>query len=81
MALKDTAAAFEPPPPARRVFCNRTLNLRSIRAVGFDMDYTLIHYRIEEWERRAYEHARQRLVARGWPLEKVRFDYGMVARG
>lgn len=81
MAPTYTEALFEPPPPARRVFCNRTLNLRSIRAVGFDMDYTLIHYRIEEWERRAYEHARQRLVARGWPLEEVRFDYGMTTRG
>lgn len=25
----------------RRVFCNRSLNMKSIAAVGFDMDYTL----------------------------------------
>ncbi|MET0283873.1 MAG: 5'-nucleotidase domain-containing protein, partial [Polyangiales bacterium] len=30
-------------PPGRRLFCNRTLNMRSIKAVGFDMDYTLVH--------------------------------------
>src|SRR5262249_41081363 len=36
-------ARVEPlPSPARRVFCNRTLNMRSIRAVGCDMDYTLV---------------------------------------
>jgi HAD superfamily 5'-nucleotidase-like hydrolase len=81
MAVTERADIYEPPPPPRRVFCNRTLNLRSIRAVGFDMDYTLIHYRIEEWERRAYEHARTRLVARGWPLDSVSFDFRMVTRG
>jgi len=31
------------------VFCNRTLNMRSIRAVGCDMDYTLIHYDVRAW--------------------------------
>ena len=35
------------PPPERGVFSNRTLNLRSIRAIGYDMDYTLIHYDVE----------------------------------
>ncbi len=30
-------------PRSRRVYCNRTLNLRSIRAIGYDMDYTLVH--------------------------------------
>ncbi|MEF8940542.1 MAG: 5'-nucleotidase domain-containing protein, partial [Salinivenus sp.] len=29
---------------ARGLFCNRTLNLRGIQAIGYDMDYTLIHY-------------------------------------
>jgi 5'-nucleotidase len=33
-----------PIPGPRRIFCNRTLNLRSIQAIGFDMDYTLVHY-------------------------------------
>src|SRR5690606_28552637 len=34
----------------RGMFANRTLNLRSVAAIGYDMDYTLIHYRTEEWE-------------------------------
>ncbi|WP_442978427.1 5'-nucleotidase domain-containing protein, partial [Salinibacter sp.] len=29
---------------SRGLFCNRTLNLRGIQAIGYDMDYTLIHY-------------------------------------
>ena len=43
------------------LFCNRTLNLRSIQAIGYDMDYTLIHYRMSEWENRAYDHLKARL--------------------
>lgn len=63
-----------PPPPARRVFTNRTLNLRAIGVVGFDMDYTLIHYQTEEWERCAYGHARARIAATtGWPMDGLEF--------
>lgn len=69
------------PPRERGIFCNRTLNMRSIRAIGYDMDYTLIHYRVEEWERRAYEHIRQRLRSRGWPVEDLTFDPDLVIRG
>jgi HAD superfamily 5'-nucleotidase-like hydrolase len=69
------------PAAERGVFCNRTLNLRAIRAIGFDMDYTLIHYREEEWERRAYAHARGRLAERGWPVADLRFDPRQVTRG
>jgi HAD superfamily 5'-nucleotidase-like hydrolase len=69
------------PLPERRVYCNRTLNLRTLRAVGFDMDYTLIHYRVDEWERRAYLHLRERLAARGWPVADLVFDPGLFVRG
>jgi 5'-nucleotidase len=72
---------FELPPASRRIFCNRTLNLRSIRAIGFDMDYTLIHYRSDEWERRAYEHVRRRLLERGWPVDELQFDPQLVSVG
>jgi len=62
------------PPPARHVFSNRTLNLRAIKAIGFDMDYTLIHYRTEAWERRAYEHVQRKLAQQGWPVDDLEFD-------
>ncbi|MCP3854773.1 MAG: HAD-IG family 5'-nucleotidase [Actinomycetia bacterium] len=60
--------------PIRGVFANRTLNLRSVQAIGYDMDYTLIHYRVDEWERAAFKHARGRLADRGWPVEQLEFD-------
>ena len=68
-------------PLPRRVFANRTLNLRRIRAIGYDMDYTLVHYRVEELERRAYEHTLGYLAGRGWPVEGLTFDPGRVIRG
>lgn len=76
----------EPPPipsvsRTRRIFANRTLNLRSIKAIGYDMDYTLIHYRVEEWERRAWESLRERLAAQGWPVAELQFDVSLAARG
>ena len=63
------------------MFCNRTLNMRSIRAVGCDMDYTLIHYDVQAWERRAYEHVRERLIAQGLPAAELRFDPELFTRG
>ena len=65
----------------RGLFCNRTLNLRTIRAIGYDMDYTLIHYRIDEWERRAYEYVRTKLADLGWPVSGLEFDPALVIRG
>lgn len=79
--MKPTATLYGPIPPGRGVYCNRTLNLRSIRAIGYDMDYTLIHYNAEEWERLAYEFIRDRLAESGWPVAGLTFDPGFVIQG
>jgi 5'-nucleotidase len=68
-------------PLERRVWCNRTLNLRSIRAIGYDMDYTLVHYRTGEWERAAFERALGPLKRRGWPVDGLVFDPASVIQG
>lgn len=65
---------FETPTPERGVFANRTLNLRSLRAIGYDMDYTLVHYDIEAWEKAAFDRTRELLVEQGYPAEDLRFD-------
>ncbi len=67
-------SSLEMPPPERGVFCNRTLNLRSVQAIGYDMDYTLIHYHVDQWEGAAFEHARGYLAAQGWPVQDLSFD-------
>ena len=69
------------PPREREIFCNRTLNLRSIRAIGYDMDYTLVHYRVEEWERRAYAYMQRKLLDQGWPVSELCFDPQLTIRG
>ncbi len=69
------------PPRSRGVFCNRTLNFRSLHAIGYDMDYTLVNYRVDIFERQVYEYARERFLEQGWPVQSLVFDQGMVARG
>ncbi|MBU6374924.1 MAG: hypothetical protein KGQ59_02905, partial [Bdellovibrionales bacterium] len=63
------------------LFCNRTLNLRSIQAIGYDMDYTLIHYDAHKWEERAYKYLKERFIQDGWPVEKLSFEPDLVRRG
>jgi HAD superfamily 5'-nucleotidase-like hydrolase len=69
------------PPLPRRVFCNRTLNMRSIQVVGCDMDYTLVHYDSQRWERSAYEYMKRAFAARGWPVAGLEFDPELVSLG
>ena len=66
---------------AQGIYCNRTLNLRSIKAIGYDMDYTLVHYHVEKWERRAYEYLQAGLDSQGWPVADLEFDPAMAMRG
>ncbi len=80
----STGTDMEPqgyPPQQRRIFCNRTLNLRGVKAVGYDMDYTVVHYHVEHWERRAFEHLRAKLDDLGWPVGGLEFDPKLVMQG
>jgi HAD superfamily 5'-nucleotidase-like hydrolase len=55
--------------------------MRSIRAIGYDMDYTLIHYHSAVWERAAYEYTKRFFVEKGWPVADLEFDAEIVSRG
>ncbi len=68
-------------PPERGVFANRTLNLRSVRAIGYDMDYTLLHYDEDAWERAAFRHATEALGELGWPVQDLVFDSSAFSLG
>lgn len=88
-ALLPIPRFVEPPedvklPHARKVFALRDLHFRDIRALGFDMDYTLSHYRSPEIDELAYRHSVRLLVAeRGYPawLLDTRFDPAFAIRG
>ena len=80
----DEDGILKPLPPAspldvrRRVFCNRSLNMKSIRAVGFDMDYTLAQYKPESFEALAYRLTVDKLVSVfGYPalIKEFEFDW------
>jgi 5'-nucleotidase len=86
--MSETADLPRPPaagpsdaPPGRGLYCNRTLNLRALKAIGYDMDYTLVHYRVEAWEQKAYDYLQQKLVDRGWPVADLRFVPDFAMRG
>ncbi len=65
----------------RGIFCNRTLNLNAIRAIGYDLDYTLVHYRMRAWEQRAYNYIKDGVRPAGWPLGPLAFDPDLAVRG
>ncbi len=79
--MVDGVLNLEEVPPGRRIYANRTLNLRTIGAIGYDMDYTLIHYHADVWEQKAYERAQDLLISEGWPVEGLEFDPSLVIRG
>lgn len=71
-------------PHARKVFALRNIHLRDVKAVGFDMDYTLSHYRSPEIDELAFKKAIRLLVReRGYPawLLDQAFDPGFAIRG
>ncbi|ERN17467.1 5'-nucleotidase domain-containing protein 4 isoform X2 [Amborella trichopoda] len=68
----------------KQIFCNRSLNMRSIVAVGFDMDYTLAQYKPETFETLAYDGTVKKLVYNlGYPPELLKwsFDWKYMVRG
>lgn len=65
----------------RGIFCSRTLNVRSISCIGYDMDYTLIHYNVMAWEGRAYDYCMENLKGMGYPVDGLAFDPDLVIRG
>ncbi|XP_056168708.1 uncharacterized protein LOC115690591 [Syzygium oleosum] len=65
----------------RGIFCSRTLNLRSISTIGYDMDYTLMHYNVMAWEGRAYDYCMENLKSTGFPVDGLSSDPDLVIRG
>ncbi|KAL6193526.1 hypothetical protein ACLB2K_034610 [Fragaria x ananassa] len=81
--LKDLGipSPFSSRQSPRGIFCSRTLNLRSISAIGYDMDYTLMHYNVIAWEGRAYDYCMDNLRKVGFPVDGLAFDPDLVIRG
>ncbi|MDR3672110.1 MAG: HAD-IG family 5'-nucleotidase [Holophaga sp.] len=71
-------------PHARKLFALRNIHFRDIKAMGFDMDYTLSHYRSPAIEELACRYSAQLLVQeRNYPewLLNTHFDPEFAIRG
>jgi hypothetical protein len=63
------------------VFCNRELRFDAIRAIGFDMDYTLAQYQQPAFDQLAFDGAKEKLVkSLGYPDEVLNFQYDHTVR-
>jgi len=80
-SMTESTLDLEHSPPGRQIYSNRTLNLRTIRAIGYDMDYTLVHYRADVWEQKVYDRLKGLFVADDWPIGDLEFDPNLVIRG
>lgn len=66
------------------VFINRVLNLKHIKVIGFDMDYTLVRYNAERFEELTHRLACDRLASRyGYPeaVRNLEFDFNRAIVG
>ncbi|MBM3285784.1 MAG: HAD-IG family 5'-nucleotidase [Candidatus Eisenbacteria bacterium] len=70
-------------PPESRIYVNRDLRMSAVLAVGFDMDHTLALYRKRPFEELAFEKAKRKLLAAGYPSDvaDLRYDASFVIRG
>ena len=80
--LLDAGLSAEAP-YTRRVFTNRDLAFEGMKAVGFDMDYTLGIYNQPALEALSIEICVEKLIAKGHParLEQIRADPEFAVRG
>lgn len=66
------------------IYVNRTLNMKQIAAIGFDMDYTLVRYDSEAFEEMTYKEIQKKLIeGKKYPQEvsKLKFEYNRAIRG
>ncbi|MGE0631083.1 MAG: HAD-IG family 5'-nucleotidase [Pseudobdellovibrionaceae bacterium] len=67
-----------------KVYVNRTLNLKKIKYIGFDMDHTLIRYKTANFEALSHRTMIEKLVtSKGYPdyIRKLPFDNNFAVRG
>ncbi len=67
-----------------KAYINRALNMKRIKAIGFDMDYTLVKYHTETFEHQVYKIVIEKLIEnKKYPVEirKLDFDFKRVIQG
>lgn len=67
----------------QRIFVNRSLNMARIKAIGFDMDHTLVRYNRQAFESLAFRATLQKFIEAGYPQELANLEFkpNFVIRG
>lgn len=66
------------------IYVNRTLNMKQIAAIGFDMDYTLVRYHSEAFEEMTYHAIISKLISvKKYPelISTLKFQFDLAIRG
>ena len=66
------------------IYVNRTLNMKQIAAIGFDMDYTLVRYDSHAFEEMTYNEIKKKLIeVRNYPavIADLKFQFPLAIRG
>ncbi len=67
-----------------KIFVNRTLNMNTIKLIGFDMDYTLVTYNVPAFEEKTYSILKNKLIKDySYPTDilNFKFDSNFIIRG
>uniref|UniRef100_A0A1I8AAM7 Cytosolic purine 5'-nucleotidase n=1 Tax=Steinernema glaseri TaxID=37863 RepID=A0A1I8AAM7_9BILA len=69
--------------PSQRVFVGRNLRMEKIRFFGFDMDYTLAHYKSPDYEIMLFNRTIEKMISMGYPedMRKFTYDINFPVRG
>lgn len=67
----------------QRMYVNRSLNMERIKAIGFDMDHTLLMYNRETFESLAFRETLKKFIEAGYPeeLAELEFKPSFLIRG
>jgi 5'-nucleotidase len=70
-------------PPRNQIYVNRNLRMARLGAIGFDMDHTLALYDPIPFENLAFEEAKKKLLAAGYPrsITDLRYRPTSMIRG
>lgn len=66
------------------IYINRSLNLKKIKAIGLDMDYTIVRYNSKAYESFTFQQIVKKLIEiKKYPAEiyDLHFDYDLVIQG
>lgn len=66
------------------IYVNRTLNMKQIAAIGFDMDYTLVRYDSAAFEEMTYKEIQKKLLeVKKYPaaVGELKFKFDLAIRG